>query len=175
MLRVAGSKLPVHLQFSLLVHNVLWGMLSYVATWGFLCSAGHCFIQTVGDLAISVCFVMVGHANQLALTTESWCQACSLGDLSFVLRRAWMEWVWLWRGCIISAPHVRWTVRVCFMGGEPGRMTQWRVVECEGSERSLGGLWFCIRGCRQLLHYQGVSPFPPRHSVKAWGDSQLSD
>lgn len=60
-------------------------------------------------------------------------------------------------------------------GGDFGRMTWWKAVWCESSERSAGGLWFCVRGCRWLLRHRSGTLFPPRRSLKAWRGLQLSD
>lgn len=92
-------------------------MFSYVATCDFLFPLGHCFIQTMAGLAVSVCFVTVGHEEHLLLSAKGWCQACSLGDLSFILSDAWMEWVRLLGGGTFTALVCQMNCEGLFYGG----------------------------------------------------------
>lgn len=72
VLGVAGWKLLLQLEFSWLTHNLLhiW-LCSHMWFW--------CFIQTVADWTVAVCFVMVGREDHLLLRAAGWQSAILSG------------------------------------------------------------------------------------------------
>lgn len=126
-------------------------------TW-FLFQLRPCFVQTMAGWAVVFCFVMVGLEDWVVPGAEGWCQACSLADLAFILSGTWVEWVQLLGGGIFATLVCQVNCEGLFMGGDLGRTTRWKVWE----QRQAGGLWLCVRSCRQLFHHRSVFSLPTK-------------